>query len=113
MVAFFEELGWTGFAVPELRKRYGILTTGLIVGLLWGVWHVPSSREAQLPPDALPPALFLAVLLFLVAALPGAHGVGLRPYKEPNRRDAYAHPSRSRPVCPPPCGDIRGTRGDL
>ncbi|NOT08417.1 MAG: CPBP family intramembrane metalloprotease [Gemmatimonadales bacterium] len=35
----FEELGWTGFAVPELRRRYGVLATGLIVGLLWGAWH--------------------------------------------------------------------------
>jgi membrane protease YdiL (CAAX protease family) len=34
-----EELGWTGFAVPRVRLRYGALTTGLIVGLLWGVWH--------------------------------------------------------------------------
>jgi membrane protease YdiL (CAAX protease family) len=39
MVGFFEELGWTGFAVHRLRLRYGVLTTGLIVGLLWGAWH--------------------------------------------------------------------------
>jgi membrane protease YdiL (CAAX protease family) len=37
---FFEELGWTGFAVPQLRQRYGVLTTGLIVGTLWGLWHL-------------------------------------------------------------------------
>jgi membrane protease YdiL (CAAX protease family) len=37
---FFEELGWTGFAIPHLRRRYGALTTGLIVGLLWSAWHV-------------------------------------------------------------------------
>jgi uncharacterized protein len=36
----FEELGWTGFAIPRLRLRHGILTTGLIVGILWGAWHV-------------------------------------------------------------------------
>ena len=35
----FEELGWTGFAVPRLRLRYGVLATGLIVGVLWGAWH--------------------------------------------------------------------------
>ena len=35
-----EELGWTGFVVPELRRRYGFITTGLIVGLLWSAWHV-------------------------------------------------------------------------
>lgn len=35
----FEETGWTGFAVPQLRKKYNIITTGLIVGILWGIWH--------------------------------------------------------------------------
>jgi membrane protease YdiL (CAAX protease family) len=35
-----EETGWTGFAVPTLRRRYSALTTGLIVGFLWGTWHV-------------------------------------------------------------------------
>jgi membrane protease YdiL (CAAX protease family) len=35
----FEELGWTGFAVPMLRRRHGVLTTGLIVGVLWAAWH--------------------------------------------------------------------------
>jgi len=34
-----EELGWTGFAVPRLRLRYSILTTSLIVGVLWAAWH--------------------------------------------------------------------------
>lgn len=38
---FLEELGWTGLAIPELRRRYGVLTTGLIVGFPWGVWHFP------------------------------------------------------------------------
>ena len=35
----FEETGWTGFAVYQLRKQHSILSTGLIVGILWGVWH--------------------------------------------------------------------------
>ena len=34
-----EETGWTGFAVPELRRRHSILSTGLVVGILWGIWH--------------------------------------------------------------------------
>jgi membrane protease YdiL (CAAX protease family) len=39
----FEELGWTGFATPTLLRsmRYGVLSTGLIVGVLWGVAHLP------------------------------------------------------------------------
>lgn len=35
-----EEIGWTGFALPQLRKRYSILATGSIIGVVWGVWHL-------------------------------------------------------------------------
>lgn len=41
VVGLFEELGWTGFAVPSLKRRFGVVTTGLIVGLIWGAWHFP------------------------------------------------------------------------
>lgn len=34
-----EELGWTGFAVHNLRGRHDPLTTALIVGVLWGAVH--------------------------------------------------------------------------
>jgi membrane protease YdiL (CAAX protease family) len=59
MVGFFEELGWTGFAVPRLRLRYGVLATGLIVGLLWGAWHFILFWES----DSFSRALSLALLL--------------------------------------------------
>jgi membrane protease YdiL (CAAX protease family) len=36
----FEEIGWTGFAVPHLRRRHGVVATGLIVGVLWSAWHL-------------------------------------------------------------------------
>jgi membrane protease YdiL (CAAX protease family) len=68
----FEELGWTGFAVPGLRLRYGVLRTGLVVGFLWGAWHVPitfwSTGTAS---GAFSPNLFLPPLLFYAAVLPG------------------------------------------
>lgn len=34
-----EELGWSGYATPKLREKYGILKTGLIIGVFWGAWH--------------------------------------------------------------------------
>ena len=43
MIGIFEELGWMGFAVPTLLgSGYGVLGTGLIIGLLWGAGHFPS-----------------------------------------------------------------------
>lgn len=34
-----EEIGWTGFVVPRLRRRHSVPITGLIIGVLWGLWH--------------------------------------------------------------------------
>jgi membrane protease YdiL (CAAX protease family) len=39
---FAEETGWRGFAVPQLLRNRSLLTTALIVGVLWASWHVPS-----------------------------------------------------------------------
>jgi membrane protease YdiL (CAAX protease family) len=68
--AVAEELGWTGFAVPALRQRHGVLTTGLIVGLLWGVWHVPITFWASgTSSGALSLDSFLPPLVFYMADL--------------------------------------------
>lgn len=40
--AVLEELGWRGFATPELEARgTSPLRAALVIGLLWGLWHVP------------------------------------------------------------------------
>lgn len=36
-----EEPGWRDFALPRLQHRYGPLGGTLILGPLWGVWHLP------------------------------------------------------------------------
>jgi membrane protease YdiL (CAAX protease family) len=36
-----EEPGWRGFALPVLRARHGSLVASLVIGILWGVWHIP------------------------------------------------------------------------
>lgn len=70
MAGIFEELGWTGFAVPRLLQRRSVLSTGLIVGALWAVWHfiinVWTSGDAA---GVLDLHLFLHSFLFSVGIL--------------------------------------------
>jgi membrane protease YdiL (CAAX protease family) len=41
ILAYGEELGWRGFALPTLANRYSLFKAALILGLIWCVWHYP------------------------------------------------------------------------
>ena len=61
-VGLFEEIGWTGFAVPRLKSRYSVLKTGLIVGIVWGAWHFPPFWKSDTFSAALPLVLLIGQL---------------------------------------------------
>lgn len=44
-----EELGWRGFALPRMLERWKPLPATLILGLIWGAWHLPAFFIAGLP----------------------------------------------------------------
>ncbi len=73
VVGLCEEIGWTGFVTPKLLRRHSILATGLIVGVLWGLWHILpiviwASGAYSAP---LSPASYIAVrsLVYLLGGL--------------------------------------------
>jgi len=35
-----EEIGWRGLALPELLKKHGALTSAVIIGVIWAIWHL-------------------------------------------------------------------------
>jgi membrane protease YdiL (CAAX protease family) len=37
---FGEEFGWRGFAYPRLERLYGPVGGSLILGAVWGLWHL-------------------------------------------------------------------------
>jgi membrane protease YdiL (CAAX protease family) len=62
VVGIFEEIGWTGFAVPHLRSRHSVLSTGLAVGVVWGAWHFPLFWESDSFSGGLPLTILLTRL---------------------------------------------------
>jgi membrane protease YdiL (CAAX protease family) len=36
-----EEIGWRGYILPYLERRFGLIIGSLILGIVWAVWHIP------------------------------------------------------------------------
>ena len=42
-----EEFSWRGYALPKLQSKYGPLIASLVIGTIWGFWHLPSFFAPQ------------------------------------------------------------------
>lgn len=38
---FFEEIGWRGYLLPSLQKKFNALISTIILSLIWTFWHLP------------------------------------------------------------------------
>lgn len=47
-----EEFGWRGLALPLLQRRFAPFWAGLILGIIWALWHVPAFLISGMPQAA-------------------------------------------------------------
>jgi membrane protease YdiL (CAAX protease family) len=64
LLAVGEEAGWSGYAIDPLQDRWGGLKASIIVGAMWGLWHVVPYIQGG-PYDARPTAVWVACQAFL------------------------------------------------
>jgi uncharacterized protein len=59
-----EEMGWRGYVLPRLQAKYKALVASLIIGVIWGAWHLPKFLGAGANRER----SFAWFLVFIVAA---------------------------------------------
>jgi uncharacterized protein len=64
----WEEIGWRGFAQLQIQRLHGPVVGTLILGALWGVWHLPFffGPLARTGPDATFVSASIALVEFSV-----------------------------------------------
>ena len=62
-----EELGWRGFALPRLQQRLDPVRATLVLGFLWGLWHLPLLLAEDNPDHDLGAPAFAAMTIWTLA----------------------------------------------
>jgi membrane protease YdiL (CAAX protease family) len=55
-----EEIGWRGFFQPSLELKYSKIFSSIIVGIIWGLWHIGHYKNG--------PLFMFGFLLFTISA---------------------------------------------
>jgi len=76
LIAIGEEIGWRAYLTPALISHAGVTATIIIVGIVWGLWHIPINLsvkhvfEKSLPWISLRWLLLSSVISFTIFSYP-------------------------------------------
>jgi len=78
-----EEFGWRGLALPLLQQKFAPVWAGLILGIIWGFWHLPAFLLSGTPQSAWSFSAFftgtLAISMIITALFNASRGSILLP----------------------------------
>lgn len=63
-----EELGWRGFVLPHLLRRFDPLTAAIVLGSLWWFWHFPRDVPTLLSGS---PGAVMSIVTKQLVIIPG------------------------------------------
>lgn len=79
-----EELGWRGTALPLMQERWNVITASLVLGVVWGLYHLPTFILPGLPQNNVPLLAFMlgamALNVFMVWMFNHTHGSLIMPF---------------------------------
>jgi membrane protease YdiL (CAAX protease family) len=91
-----EEFGWRGLALPLLQRKLAPAWAGLILGIIWGFWHMPAFLLSGTPQSAWSFTPFfigsIAISIIVTPLFNSSHGSILLP--------AFFHFLLNNPVWP-------------
>ena len=70
LAALFENIGWMGYAFEPMSNRWGLFKSTLLLGVIWGLWHVPMYIFAIPEPEMIvAQVIVLITLRFIIVWL--------------------------------------------
>ncbi len=71
LIGPIEEFGWRGVALPLMQRHMAPFWAGLLLGIIWALWHIPAFLLSGTPQSAWSfPAFFAGVVAMSVILTP-------------------------------------------